>query len=242
MDLNSDLSEEVGDDAAMFGIVTSANIACGFHAGGPESMLESAQLAAENRVSVGAHPSYRDREGFGRRDQDVEPDELRADILEQLDALTNAADIADVRIRYLKPHGALYNRIVVDARQADAVARAARDAMLPILGLGGTELHLAADRLGVQFFREAFVDRAYRPDGSLVPRSESGSVITDPDEAATRAVRMVEDGTVVAIDGTLVRVRLDSLCVHGDTPGAVAMAERVRRGLVAAGIELRAFA
>lgn len=242
IDLNGDLGEEIGDDRAMFGIVTSANIACGFHAGSSESMRDSAQLAAEHRVSVGAHPSYRDREGFGRRDREVDSDTLRIDILEQVDALTNAADAAEVRIRYLKPHGALYNRIVFDAKQADAVALAARDAMLPILGLAGTEIHRAADRAGVQFFREAFVDRAYLPDGTLVPRTMDGAVIKDPDAAAERAVRMVSDGAVLAIDGTLLRVQLDSLCVHGDTPGAVTMAGLVRDRLIAAGIELRAFA
>ncbi|MBX3091067.1 MAG: LamB/YcsF family protein [Cryobacterium sp.] len=242
MDLNSDLGEGMGDDDAMFGIVTSANIACGFHAGNPETMLASVQLASEHGVSVGAHPSYRDREGFGRRDQEVEPDALLLDVLEQLDALTTAADIADVRIRYVKPHGALYNRIAVDPAQADAVARAARDAQLPILGLAGTEIHRAAQRHGVQFHREAFVDRAYLPDGTLVPRTTPGAVLTDVNTVAPRAVRMITEGTVDAIDGTVVVVELDSLCVHGDTPGAVAMAALVRERLLAAGVELRAFA
>jgi UPF0271 protein len=193
-------------------------------------------------VSVGAHPSYRDRDGFGRRDQEIEPDALLLDVLEQLDALTTAADIADVRIRYVKPHGALYNRIAVDPAQADAVARAARDAQLPILGLAGTEIHRAAQRHGVQFHREAFVDRAYLPDGTLVPRTTPGAVLTDANTVAPRAVRMITEGTVEAIDGTVVAVELDSLCVHGDTPGAVAMAALVRERLLAAGVELRAFA
>lgn len=242
IDLNSDLGEDVGDDGAMFGIVTSANVACGFHAGKPESMLESAQLAAQHHVSVGAHPSYRDREGFGRRDREVGSDTLIADILEQVEALSNAAESAGTRIRYLKPHGSLYNRIALDPVQADAVALAARDARLPILGLAGAAIHTAADAHGVQFFREAFVDRAYLPDGRLVPRTVAGAVLIDPAAVAVRAVRMVADGTVEALDGTVIRVELDSLCVHGDTTGAFAMASAVREHLTAAGVELRAFA
>ncbi|WP_344757187.1 LamB/YcsF family protein [Leifsonella bigeumensis] len=251
MDLNSDLGEwdlpaDAGDDVRMFGLVTSANIACGFHAGNAESMLASVRSAADNGVSLGAHPSYRDREGFGRRDQEVDAATLIADILEQVEALTHAADSAgdsaDVRIRYLKPHGALYNRIAVDPVQADAVALAARDAGLPLLGLAGTAIHTAADGHGVQFFREAFVDRAYLSDGRLVPRAVAGAVLTDPAAVAVRAIRMVADGAVEAIDGTVIRVELDSLCVHGDTPGAFAMAAAVREHLTAAEVELRAFA
>ncbi len=242
IDLNSDLGEEVGDDAAMFALVSSANVAGGFHAGSHNSMLASALLAAERGVSLGAHPSYRDRDGFGRRDMEVDATTLIADIREQIEALTAATEATGARVRYLKPHGALYNRIAVDPVQADAVARAARDAGLPILGLVGTAIHIAADRHGVQFFREAFVDRAYLPDGRLVPRTVDGAVIVDALDAATRAVRMVADGTVQAIDGTFLRVEFDSLCVHGDTPGAVAMAEQVHKQLVAAGIEIRAFA
>ncbi len=251
IDLNSDLGEwDVAEDAEadlrMFCIVTSANVACGFHAGNAASMVASAGHAAENHVSLGAHPSYRDREGFGRRDREVDASALIADILEQVEALTHAADSAgdsvDVRIRYLKPHGALYNRIAVDPVHADAVALAARDAGLPILGLAGTAIHRAADRRDVRFFREAFVDRAYLADGRLVPRGVDGAVLTDTVAAAERAVRMVTEGLVDATDGTTIRVELDSLCVHGDTPGALAMAEAVREKLVAAGVDLRAFA
>lgn len=247
IDLNSDLGEwdlpaDAGDDVRMFGLVTSANIACGFHAGNAESMLASARSAAENGVSLGAHPSYRDREGFGRRDREVDAATLIADILEQVEALSIAADAAGTRIRYLKPHGALYNRIAVDPVQADAVALVARDAGLPILGLAGTAIHTAADGHGVQFFREAFVDRAYLPDGRLVPRAVAGAVLTDPAAVAARTVRMVADGAVEALDGTVIRVELDSLCVHGDTPGAFAMAAAVREHLMAAEVELKAFA
>lgn len=247
LDLNSDLGEwedpaDSGSDAAMFEIVSSANLACGFHAGDAESMLASLRSASEHGVSVGAHPSYRDREGFGRRDREIGPDALRRDIFEQLDALAAAAGVAGVDVRYVKPHGALYNRIVVDPAQADAVALVAAEVRLPILGLAGSEIHRAADRHGAQFFREAFVDRAYQPDGSLVPRGVQGAVITDPVVAAARAVRMAADGVVEAIDGTVLRVELDSLCVHGDTPGAVAMAGEVRDRLLAADIDIRAFA
>lgn len=241
IDLNSDLGEGVGDDAAMFGIVTSANVACGLHAGDGATMLASARLALQNHTSLGVHPSYRDREGFGRRDTEIEAVVLARDIREQIDALQIAAETAGAEVRYLKPHGALYNRIAVDPVQADAVARAAREAGLPLLGLGGTAIQTAADHLGVPFYLEAFADRAYLPDGTLAPRTLGGAVITDPAVAAERALIMVLDGTVQAIDGTTIRMRPDSLCVHGDTPGAVAMAALVREKLLASGVELRAF-
>ena len=242
IDLNSDLGEGVGDDTAMFGIVTSANVACGGHAGDDESMRACVALAIEHGVSLGAHPSYPDREGFGRRAVEIDAGELRDEILRQIEALAAIATRAGTRIRYLKPHGALYNRIAVDPVQADAVALAAKDAALPLLGLAGSAIHTAADRHGVAFFREAFADRAYLPDGTLAPRSIDGAVITDTLVAAERAVRMAVDGRVETLDGTLVRVEVDSLCVHGDSPGAVAMAAAVRERLAAAGVELRAFA
>lgn len=242
IDLNSDLGEGVGDDAAIFGLVTSANVACGGHAGDEGSMRACVALAIEHGVSLGAHPSYPDREGFGRRDQELDAGELRDEILRQVEALAAIATSAGTRPCYVKPHGALYNRIVLDPVQADAVALASRDAGLPLLGLADSAIHSAADRHGVGFFREAFADRAYLPDGTLAPRSIEGSVIADPLVAADRAVRMAVDGTVVALDGTVLRVELDSLCVHGDTPDAVAMAAAVRDRLTAAGVGLRAFA
>jgi len=251
IDLNSDLGEwdfnasmsDAGytDDAAMFAIVTSANVAAGFHAGSRETMLTSARLAVRHGVSLGVHPSYRDPEGFGRRDREIDSATLRSEILEQVNALTIAASAAGTQVRYLKPHGALYNRIVIDDEQADAVARAAKDLSLPLLGLAGSAIHRAADRHGVQFFREAFVDRAYLADGTLAPRSMGGAVITDPIEAGERAVRMVLDGRVQSINGGPVRVEVDSLCVHGDTPGAVTMTSTVRKLLAEAGLEFRAF-
>lgn len=242
IDLNSDLGEGVGGDAAVFGIVTSANVASGGHVGDEASMAACVALAIEHGVSLGAHPSYRDREGFGRREVEIDSAELRDEILRQIEALAAIATPAGTRIRYLKPHGALYNRIAVDPVQADAVALAARDAALPLLGLADTAIHAAADRHGVAFFREAFADRAYLPDGTLAPRSIEGAVITGPLAAAECAVRMAVDGRVETLDGTVIRVEVDSLCVHGDTPGAVAMAAAVREQLAAAGVELRAFA
>ena len=186
IDLNSDLGEWdidetipvaiVRDESEMFDVITSANVAAGFHAGGRESMLASARLASRHGVSLGVHPSYRDREGFGRREREIDSATLVGDILEQVESLTHAANVAGTRVRYLKPHGALCNRIAVDNVQADAVARAAKEAHLPLLGLAGTAIHRTADSHGVQFFREAFIDRAYLADGTLAPRSMVGAV------------------------------------------------------------------
>jgi UPF0271 protein len=248
MDLNSDLGETVdgvptADDDALFALVTSANVACGFHAGDARSMRASCRLAAENGVTLGAHVSYDDREGFGRRDLEVSPDRLHADVLVQLRALAAAADEAGVSIRYVKPHGALYNRIVHDRAQADAVASAvaAFSPGLPLLGLPGSRIEAAAAAVGSPFYREAFVDRGYRPDGTLVPRGEAGAVLTSGDAVADRAVQLARTGSVRAADGTMLDLAVDSLCLHGDTPGAVGMAREVRAALTAAGVPLRSF-
>jgi 5-oxoprolinase (ATP-hydrolysing) subunit A len=249
MDLNSDLGETVdgvptADDAALFTLVTSANVACGFHAGDEESMRASCRLAGANGVALGAHVSYDDRDGFGRRDLDVSPGRLRDDVLAQLRLLAEAAAAANVRIRYVKPHGALYNRIVHDRAQADAVAGAVREFSpgLPLLGLPNSEIEAAAGQAGSPFFREAFVDRGYRPDGTLVPRGAVGAVLGHGDAVAERAVQLASTGRVRAIDGTVLDLPVDSLCVHGDTPGAVGMAREVRAALLAAGVPLRPFA
>jgi UPF0271 protein len=249
VDLNSDLGETVdgvptADDAAMFRLITSANVACGFHAGDAATMLASCRLARENGVSLGAHVSYDDPAGFGRRDVDIAPDRLRADVTSQLRGLGDAARAAGTRIRYVKPHGALYNRIVTDTAQADAVADAVRafDRTLPLLGRPDSAIAAAAASHGLAFRAEAFVDRAYLADGSLVPRSTPGSVLADAGFVAERALRMVRDGTTVAVDGTTIRVRVDSLCVHGDSHGAVAIARAVRETLAAAGVQFEAFA
>jgi 5-oxoprolinase (ATP-hydrolysing) subunit A len=249
LDLNADLGESfgswnMGDDASMFRLVTSANVACGFHAGDPVTMLDSCRAAYELDVTVGAHVGYRDLAGFGRRSLDMSFDELFGDVLYQLGALDGVAHAVGASVDYVKPHGALYNRLVHDADQASAVVAAVNsyDPGLPILGLPGSELLKQAQEAGHPVFIEAFVDRAYLSDGTLVPRSQEGAVLHDVDSIVERAVRMATKGEVVALDGTLLQVRPDSLCIHGDTPGAVEMAAAVRAGLEAAGVELESFA
>ena len=249
MDLNADLGEgfgrwELGDDDALLEIVTSANVACGFHAGDPLTMRSVCAEAARRGVSVGAQVSYRDLAGFGRRYIAYEPAELTADVLYQLAALDGIAHAHGTRVRYVKPHGALYHAAAGDPAQAGAVAAAVRayDPELPVLSLPGSQLLAAAGRAGLRGVREAFLDRAYTPDGGLVPRGRRGAVIADPDEVAARAVRMAVDGTVVAVDGSTVSVAAESLCVHGDTPAAVEVARRVRATLTDAGVQLTPFA
>jgi UPF0271 protein len=236
IDLNSDLGESVdgrlmGDDAAMFPLITSANIACGYHAGDDETMLASCRRAVEHGVAVGAHVSYRDRAGFGRRSLDVAAADLTADVAAQLAALDRIARGAGARVAYVKPHGALYNRIVHDRNQAAAVVEAigAFEPRLPLLGLPGSAALELAATAGLPVFREAFVDRGYRADGTLIPRGEPGALLEDLEEIADRAVDFARTGAA------------DSLCVHGDTPGAVTMARLVRERLAAAGIPLRPF-
>lgn len=249
MDLNADLGESfgswtMGDDASMFRIVSSANVACGFHAGDPLTMLDSCRAAFELDVRVGAHVGYRDLAGFGRRSLDMSFDELFGDVLYQLGALDGMAHAVGASVDYVKPHGALYNRIVHDPDQAEAVVAAvhAYDPGLPVLGLPGSAWLKLAEESGHPVFREAFVDRAYLPDGTLVPRSEEGAVLHDPAAVVTQAVRLATRKEVVAVDGTVVPVSADSLCIHGDTPGAVNMAAAVRAGLEEAGVEIDAFA
>ncbi len=247
VDLNSDLGESfgawsMGDDDAMLPLVTSANLACGFHAGDPAVMLASSRTAVLHGVAIGAHPSYRDLAGFGRRDMEVPAEQLHADLLYQVSALAGIAVHAGGAVQYVKPHGALYNRIAVDLEVAEVVVDVARDLALPVLGLPGSAIATACERAGVRFVREAFVDRGYLADGTLAPRSLDGAVLTDPVEVAERAVRLATEGVVVAVDGTEVAARVDSLCVHGDTPGAVGLARAVRAALDAAGVEVTAFA
>ncbi|MGR0160677.1 LamB/YcsF family protein [Paenarthrobacter nitroguajacolicus] len=249
MDLNADLGESfgswtMGDDASMFRIVSSANVACGFHAGDPLTMLDSCRAAFELDVRVGAHVGYRDLAGFGRRSLDMTFDELFGDVLYQLGALDGMAHAVGASVDYVKPHGALYNRIVRDAEQAEAVVAAvhAYDPGLPVLGLPGSEWLTMAEQSGHPVFREAFVDRAYLPDGTLVPRTQEGAVLHDLDAVVAQAVRLATRKEVLAIDGTVVPVQADSLCIHGDTPGAVNMAAAVREGLQQAGVQIEAFA
>jgi UPF0271 protein len=248
MDLNSDLGESfgrwvLGDDDAMLELVTSANVACGFHAGDPSTLRRTCASAALRGVAVGAQVGYRDLAGFGRRFIDVAPAELAADVLYQLGALEAMCRVAGTAVRYVKPHGALYNTAVHHTAQAQAVVDAVHDydPALPVLGLPGSELLRVAEKAGLPTVREFFVDRGYTPEGTLVPRSEPGALLHDPDEVAERVLRMVDAGTVTAVDGTEVAVRAESACVHGDSPGAVRMAQAVRTRLTGAGVALRAF-
>ncbi|WP_437584128.1 5-oxoprolinase subunit PxpA [Paramicrobacterium sp. CJ85] len=247
IDLNCDLGETVGgqptaDDAAMFPLISSANIACGFHAGDAESMRVSCARAVKNGVAIGAHVSYRDPDNFGRTDMDLPAGTLIAQIDEQIGTLRQIADAEGATLRYVKPHGALYNRIARDADVAATVIEAilARgDDALPILGLPASRIAAAASLHRIPFIREAFVDRGYRPDGSLVPRTEPGALLA-PDDVADRAIDIVLSGGVTAVSGERLALDVDSLCVHGDTPGAVSMATSVRRALTDRGVEIRA--
>lgn len=248
IDLNADLGEgfgvwRLGDDDAMLGIVTSANVACGFHAGDPVGLLRVCRSAAERGVRIGAQVSYRDLAGFGRRYIDVDAEELVADIVYQLGALQAIAEASGSAVCYVKPHGALYNTIVTDREQGAAVAEAVRmvDPALPVLGMAGSAFFDEAARLGLRTVAEAFADRAYQPNGQLVSRREPGAVLQDPGEIADRVVTMVTSGRVAAIDGTEIDVTVESVCVHGDSPGAVQIAAAVRERLAAAGADIRAF-
>ena len=248
IDLNADLGEgfgvwRLGDDDAMLGIVTSANVACGFHAGDPAGLLRVCRSAARRGVRIGAQVSYRDLAGFGRRFIDVAADDLIADVVYQIGALQAIAHASGSVVSYVKPHGALYNTIVTNGEQAAAVAEAVRlvDAGLPVLGMAGSALFDEAARRGLRTIPEAFADRAYRPDGGLVSRREPGAVLHDPAAIADRVASMVTAGQVTAVDGTQLDVSVESVCVHGDSPGAVQIATAVRDRLTAAGTDIRAF-
>ena len=249
IDLNSDLGESLGawrmgDDAAMLDIVSSANVACGFHAGDPAGILQTLRHAKARGVAVGAHVSYPDLVGFGRRDMDVASADLRADVIYQIGALQGLAAAAGTRVRYVKPHGALYNAIARDERQArDVIAAIVElDAGLSLVALAGSPLLGWARAQGLHAVAEAFADRAYLPDGTLVPRGQPGAVLHDAHEVAARMLRLAGDGVVTAIDGSAVRIEAESICVHGDSPGAVDMARQVRAVLEANGVAVRAFA
>ncbi|MEN8651433.1 5-oxoprolinase subunit PxpA [Streptomyces sp. 21So2-11] len=248
IDLNADLGEGFGrwtltDDAALLSVVTSANVACGFHAGDPSVMRRVCDLAAERGVRIGAQVSYRDLAGFGRRAMDVPSDELAAEVAYQIGALKVFAEAAGAEVAYVKPHGALYNRTVHDAEQAGAVVAGVLLAggALPVLGLPGSRLLAAAKDAQLVGVPEAFADRAYTAEGTLVPRREANAVVTDEDAVVRRALAFAVDGSVQAVDGTRVAVAARSLCVHGDTPGAARIAARVREALDEAGVEVGAF-
>jgi UPF0271 protein len=244
VDLNADLGEGQPGDEALLDLVTSASIACGVHAGSPSDMLKTASRAASRGVVLGAHPSYWDREGFGRRDMDVRPEELVAVLVYQIGAMAAVAASAGAALRFVKPHGALYNRAAVDASVAEAVVGAVRFSGIGSLALlcpGGSALADRARALHVPVFLEAFADRSYKADGTLMSREQAGSVLTDPELVAGQAVRLATEGTVVACDGSVVRVETDSICVHGDTAGAVDLARGVRQALERAGVTVEAF-
>ena len=249
IDLNSDLGESLGawsmgDDAAMLDIVSSANVACGFHAGDPAGILATLRAAKARGVAVGAHVAYPDLIGFGRRNMDVASPDLVADVIYQIGALQGLAQAAGTRIAYVKPHGALYNTIAHDARQARDVIAAIRavDAGLALVVLAASPLVQWARDAGLRVIAEAFADRAYTPQGTLVSRRDKGAVLHDSALVAQRMLRLVRDGVIQAIDGSLARVQAQSICVHGDSPGAVEMARAVRMALESDGVVVRSFA
>lgn len=249
MDLNSDVGESfgrwtLGDDQAMFRSVTSANVACGFHAGDPSVIRSTCRKAAEAGVVIGAHVGYRDLAGFGRRFLDVDPNELADDVVYQIGALQALAAAEGARVKYVKPHGGLYNAIVRHTAQARAVVDAVKsvDPGLSIMGLPGSEVLRLAEAAGLRAVPEAFADRAYTPEGTLVSRSLPGSVLEDPAQVAEHVLRMATESAVRAVDGSILKIRAESICVHGDSPGAVAMASAVKSALSGAGVSLAAFA
>ncbi|MFL0422653.1 MULTISPECIES: LamB/YcsF family protein [Kocuria] len=249
MDLNSDVGESfgawrMGDDAAILRSVSSANVACGFHAGDPSVMAQTCRDAVAAGVTVGAHVAYRDLAGFGRRFLDCSPTELADDVLYQMGALEAVARAAGTTVRYVKPHGALYNTIVHHEAHAQAVVDAVKafGGDLPLLLLPGSVALRTAEKAGLRAVPEAFADRGYTPEGTLVSRRDPGAVLHDAAQVTERMVRLAEDGTLTAVDGSTVQIHAESICVHGDTPGAAAMAAEVRAGLDRAGITVRSFA
>jgi UPF0271 protein len=245
IDLNADVGEEAGGDdgdGALLDVVTSASVACGFHAGDPSVMRRTLGEAVARHVVVGAHPSYPDREGFGRREMAISPARLTDDLLYQIGALDGLARSYSARVRYVKPHGALYHRMGDD----DACARAVCDALraygdLTLLAPYGSDVLGVADQLGVDVATEAFADRAYLPDGRLAPRGEAGAIVTDGAEVAARAVTLAVEHRVTTIDGSLIPIVASSICIHGDTPGSADLARQVRDALSTAGIGLEPF-
>lgn len=247
VDLNADIGEfssihDAENDERLLRTVTSGNIACGFHAGNPDVMRHTIRLAVRAGVAIGAHPSFRDVEGFGRRDMRLAPDEITDLVVTQVGALAAIARAEGVRLRHVKPHGALYNMSWRHADIAEAIASAVAflDTTLRLVGLPGSELLSAGTRMGLSVAAEGFADRSYEPDGSLTPRHIAGAVLSEPVRVAERAVQLVRDGKVAARDGSPLSLRVDTICVHGDTPGAAEAAAAVRAGLEHAGIEVRA--
>ena len=248
IDLNADAGESygawtLGDDAALFPLLSSVNVACGFHAGDPLTIQKAVALAKAHSLGIGAHPSYPDLPGFGRRILEAAPDQVYADVLYQVSALGGMCRAAGVPLRHVKAHGALSTRAWTHAPTAAAIAQATRDfdPRLPLVVLPATLLETEARRLGLPVVLETFPERAYLRDGRLAPRSVPGSSIHDPQEAARRAVMMVQEGRIEAIDGGFFEFQVDTLCIHGDNPNAVQIAQAVRAALEAGGIQIRPF-
>ena len=247
VDLNSDVGESfgaytIGQDPILLTHITSANVACGFHAGDPGVMRATVAMARQYGVAVGAHPGFPDLVGFGRRELQASPREVEDFVVYQIGALWAVAAAQGVRLQHVKPHGALFNMAVRDRALADAIARAtaAVDRSLILFGQPASELVAAGHRAGLRTASEVFADRAYEPDGTLVSRRKPGAVIHDPSAVVERVVRMARDRSVEAVDGSVIALDLDTICVHGDTPGAADLAARIREALIAAGVEVRA--
>jgi UPF0271 protein len=247
VDLNADIGETLpggspSQDAALVPHITSANVACGFHAGDSGLMRATVEMARDYGVAVGAHPGFPDPEGFGRRELQFAPEDVEHFVEFQIGSLAAIAAALGVRLQHVKPHGALFNMAVRDAELADAIARAAAtiDRTLILFGLPGSQLLAAGRRAGLRVAAEGFADRAYEPDGTLVSRRQPGAVIHDPAAVVARALRIVCDRSVQAVDGRTVSLEVDTLCIHGDTPGAADLAARTRAALVQRGVDVKA--
>lgn len=242
VDLNADLGEGGPHDAALLDFVTSANIACGGHAGDPDLMARTVELARQKGAAIGAHPGFPDREGFGRRMIQISPQEVNELVVSQVGSLLDLTRAADVPMQHVKPHGALYNAASVDDAVAAAIATAvaAIDPDLILFGLAGSELLTAGKAAGLGIAAEGFADRSYASDGTLTPRSEPGALINDPAIAAAQVIRFLTEGKVRSLRGDDIEVRVDTICIHGDTRHALSMARRIREQLEAARIEIRA--
>ncbi|MEP8536091.1 5-oxoprolinase subunit PxpA [Enterobacter asburiae] len=238
IDLNADLGEGSSADSELMTLVTSVNIACGFHAGDAQTMLESVRNAIKNGVAIGAHPSFPDRENFGRTAMDLPPETVYAQVLYQIGALEAMVRAQNGVMRHVKPHGMLYNQAAKDADLADAIARAVWDCspQLILVGLAGSELIRAGQRLGLTTRQEVFADRGYQPDGSLVPRTQAGALISDEGKALAQTLEMVRAGRVTAVDGTPANVQADTVCLHGDGEHALQFARRLRAAFSEEGI------
>jgi UPF0271 protein len=241
VDLNADLGEGAPDDAELLALVSSANIACGWHAGDARLMQATVRAALARGVAIGAHPSYPDRDNFGRSEMQLAPSDVHADLVYQIGALAALVRAAGGRLHHVKPHGALYNQAARDPALADAVAAAVRavDPGLAVYGLAGGELLGAAERAGLRAVAEVFADRGYRADGSLVPRGQPGAHIDSVDAVVARTLRMVREGVVEAVSGETVPLRAQTICLHGDGPHALAFARAIHAALTGAGVQLR---